>query len=61
MTVSARTTDPATWLAMVSVGLHYGENSRIVPQLQINVTPKGADQGALADTNNTAGTIVTRA
>lgn len=46
---------------MVSVGLHYGENSRIVPQLQINVTPKGADQGALADTNNTAGTIVTRA
>ncbi|AOJ64540.1 hypothetical protein WJ32_18290 (plasmid) [Burkholderia ubonensis] len=41
--------------------LHYGENSRIVPQFQINVTPKGADQGALADTNNTAGTIVTRA
>ncbi|KVW36431.1 hypothetical protein WK95_22295 [Burkholderia ubonensis] len=45
-------------LATVSVGLRYEENPRIVPQLQINVTRKSADQGALADTANTAGTAV---
>jgi len=28
-----------------------------VPQVQINVTRKSADQGALADTANTAGTV----
>lgn len=45
-------------LATVSVGLRYEKNSRIVPQLQINVTCKSANQGALADTANTAGTAV---
>ncbi|HGL6719098.1 transporter [Burkholderia contaminans] len=45
-------------LATVSVGLRYEANPRIVPQLQINVTRKSADQGALADTANTAGTVV---
>ncbi|OXI88077.1 hypothetical protein CFB50_05865 [Burkholderia sp. AU33423] len=44
--------------ATVSVGLRYEENPRIVPQLQINVTRKSSDQGALADTGNTAGTVV---
>lgn len=39
-------------LATVSVGLRYEESPRIVPQFQINVTRKGADQGALSDTNN---------
>jgi len=29
-----------------------------VPQVQINVTRKSADQGALADTTDTAGTVV---
>lgn len=45
-------------LATVSVGLRYEANPKIVPQLQINVTRKSADQGALADTANTAGTVV---
>lgn len=44
--------------ATVSVGLRYEANPKIVPQLQINVTRKSADQGALADTDNTAGTVV---
>lgn len=44
--------------ATVSIGLRYEANPKIVPQLQINVTRKSADQGALADTNNTAGTVV---
>jgi hypothetical protein len=33
----------------VSVGVRYEANPQIVPQLQINVTHKGADSGALAD------------
>lgn len=45
-------------LATVSFGLRYEANPKIVPQLQINVTRKSADQGALADTANTAGTVV---
>ncbi|WP_414640203.1 transporter [Bordetella sp.] len=45
-------------LTTMSVGLRYEANPRIVPQLQINVTHKSADQGALADTTDTAGTIV---
>ncbi|KAG8150377.1 transporter [Burkholderia catarinensis] len=44
--------------ATVSIGLRYEANPKIVPQLQINVTRKGSDQGALADTGNTAGTVV---
>ncbi|WP_246327229.1 transporter [Burkholderia guangdongensis] len=45
-------------LATVSIGLRYEANPKIVPQLQINVTRKSADQGALADTTDTAGTVV---
>ncbi|HEX7908025.1 MAG TPA: transporter [Paraburkholderia sp.] len=45
-------------LASMSVGLRYEANPRWVPQLQINVTRKSHDQGTLADTTNTAGTVV---
>ncbi|HUW75761.1 MAG TPA: hypothetical protein VMV70_03695 [Gallionella sp.] len=44
-------------LATVSVGLRYEENPRIVPQLQLNITRKSAELGALADTADTAGTV----
>lgn len=44
--------------ANVSLGLRYEANPHVVPQLQINVTRKNADKGALADTTNTAGTVV---
>jgi hypothetical protein len=30
----------------------------VVPQLQVNIYRKSHDQGALADTMNTAGTVV---
>ncbi len=42
----------------ISAGMRYVANSRIVPQLQLNATHKSSDQGALADTANTAGTAV---
>ncbi|AJE99919.1 lipoprotein [Pandoraea apista] len=45
-------------LTTVSAGLRYEANPTIVPQLQINVTRKSADQGALADTTDTGGTVV---
>lgn len=41
----------------VSFGLRYEENPKFVPQIQINLTHKSADQGALADTTDTAGTV----
>jgi hypothetical protein len=41
----------------LSVGLRYEANPQIVPQLQINLTHKTADTGALADTIGTAGTV----
>ena len=41
----------------VSVGLRYEANPRWIPQLQLNVSRKNADQGALADTTDTAGTV----
>jgi hypothetical protein len=41
-----------------SAGVRYEANPNWVPQLQLNVTRKGADQGALADTTDTAGTVV---
>lgn len=44
--------------ATMSFGVRYEANPHIVPQLQFNVTRKGADKGALADTTNTAGTVV---
>ena len=45
-------------LASLSFGVRYEENPRWTPQLQVNVTHKSADQGALADTADTAGTVV---
>lgn len=45
-------------LATVSFGARYEANSDVVPQLQVNITRKGHDQGALADTANSAGTAV---
>lgn len=41
----------------VSIGLRYLDNPKIIPQLQLNVFHKSADQGALADTTDTAGTV----
>ncbi len=43
-------------LATLSFGLRYEANPDIVPQLQVNITRKSHDQGALADVPNTAGT-----
>ncbi|MHB0920314.1 MAG: transporter family protein [Thiomonas delicata] len=44
-------------LATVSFGLRYEKNPTIVPQLQVNISRKSHDQGALADTLDTAGTV----
>ena len=44
--------------ATVSVGLRYEAHPDWIPQLQVNVLRKNADQGALADTTDTAGTVV---
>jgi hypothetical protein len=44
-------------LATVSFGVRYEKNPDVVPQLQMNVSRKSADQGALADTADTAGTV----
>jgi hypothetical protein len=44
-------------LSTVSFGLRYEADPKVVPQVQINLTRKSADQGALADTANTAGTV----
>ena len=41
----------------VSFGVRYEANPVWVPQLQINLFHRSADQGALADTNNTAGSV----
>lgn len=45
-------------LATVSFGVRYEADPKIVPQLQINITRKSADLGALADTADSAGTVV---
>ncbi|MGA7749667.1 MAG: hypothetical protein WCA63_05920 [Gallionella sp.] len=42
----------------VSFGLRYEANPKIVPQLQVNITHRSADQGVLADTLDVAGTAV---
>ena len=42
----------------VSIGARYEANPGVVPQLQVNISHKGADQGALADNPDSAGTIV---
>jgi hypothetical protein len=44
--------------ATVSVGLRYEAHADWTPQLQVNVLRKNADQGTLADTTDTAGTVV---
>jgi hypothetical protein len=41
----------------VSFGLRYETNPKWVPQVQVNLTTKSPDQGALADTTDTAGTV----
>jgi len=41
----------------VSVGLRYQARPDITPQLQLNLSRRNHDQGALADTDNTAGTV----
>ncbi len=43
--------------ATVTVGLRYEAHPQWVPQLQVNLLRKSADQGALADTTDTAGTV----
>jgi len=43
--------------ATLSVGLRYEAHANWVPQLQLNLLRKSADQGALADRLNTAGTV----
>ena len=42
----------------VSFGLRYEGNPRVVPQLQMNLLHKAPDEGALADVQNTAGSVV---
>ena len=44
-------------LATMSFGVRYEKNPDVVPQLQMNISRKSADQGALADTTDTAGTV----
>jgi hypothetical protein len=44
--------------ATLSVGLRYEADPEWVPQLQLNLTRRSADQGALADTTDTAGTVL---
>jgi hypothetical protein len=41
----------------VSFGLRYENTPEWVPQVQVNISHKSADQGALADTTDTAGTV----
>jgi len=44
-------------LASVNFGVRYEANPQWVPQLQVNLTRKSPDQGALADTLSTGGTV----
>ena len=44
-------------LASLSFGVRYEAHPNWVPQLQVNITHKSHDQGALADTTDTAGTV----
>ena len=44
-------------LASMSFGVRYEAHANWVPQLQINLLRKSADQGALADQPDTAGTV----
>jgi hypothetical protein len=40
------------------IGLRYEADPRWVPQLQVNLLHKSPDQGALADVQNTAGSVI---
>jgi hypothetical protein len=42
----------------VSTGLRYVANPKLVPQLQLNILTKRTDQGTLADTISTGGTVI---
>jgi hypothetical protein len=44
-------------LSTLTFGVRYEANPLWTPQLQVNVSRKSADQGALADTGDTAGTV----
>ncbi len=44
-------------LTTVSFGLRYEANPDFVPQIQVNMTHKNRDQGALADTLDSAGSV----
>ena len=44
-------------LASLSLGVRYEANPQWVPQLQLNLSHKSSDQGARADTLDTAGTV----
>jgi hypothetical protein len=43
--------------ATVSFGVRYEADPAVVPQLQVNISRKSSDQGALADTTDTAGIV----
>ncbi len=43
--------------ANVSFGLRYEADPRFIPQLQVNLTHRNADEGALADAPDTEGTV----
>lgn len=43
--------------ATTSFGVRYEANPDLVPQIQVNISRKGADQGALADNPDSAGTV----
>ena len=45
-------------LATVSFGIRYVADPTLVPQVQFNLTRKSKDQGALADSISTGGTVV---
>ena len=43
--------------ANLSLGLRYEADSNVTPQVQLNLNRRSHDQGALADTENSAGTV----
>lgn len=43
---------------VLSFGLRYEANPKILPQLQMNLSHKSRDQGALADVQDSAGSVV---
>jgi hypothetical protein len=45
-------------LDTVSLGLRYERWRRVTPQFQVNLSHKSADQGALADAADSAGTVI---